>query len=105
VDFGTSWLAATKTIHLGLHLSNATPRDDVADWKLLTRVLAIALPPQAKSWKLCASMSLAQLWRDHSKRANCWLRFAGGFTEGFDTRDLAEAKTLLEELGLPRTPQ
>ena len=33
-----------------------------------------------------------------SKRANCLLRFYGWFTEGFDTRDLKEAKELLEEL-------
>jgi hypothetical protein len=34
-----------------------------------------------------------------SKRANWWLRFTDGFAEGFDTRDLKEAKALLEELG------
>jgi hypothetical protein len=32
-----------------------------------------------------------------SRRANCSLRFTG-VTEGFDTRDLKEAKALLEEL-------
>jgi hypothetical protein len=32
------------------------------------------------------------------KRANCWLRYNRRFTEGFDTRDLKEAKALLEEL-------
>jgi hypothetical protein len=45
-------------------------------------------------------MSLERLWRDQGKvreRANCLLRY-GWFTEGFDTRDLKEAKTLLEEL-------
>ena len=31
------------------------------------------------------------------KLANCWLRFTG-FTEGFDTLDLKEAKGLLEQL-------
>ena len=46
-------------------------------------------------------MNLARLWRDQGKdgkRANCMLRLTGGFTEGFDTRDLKEAKALLEEL-------
>ena len=33
-----------------------------------------------------------------SKRANFSLRVYGWFTEGFDTRDLKEAKALLEEL-------
>jgi hypothetical protein len=35
-----------------------------------------------------------------SKRANCWLRFTGGLREGFDTRDLKEAKAMLEELAV-----
>ena len=41
-----------------------------------------------------------------SKRANCWLRFTGGSRKGFDTRDLKEAKALLEELACvsARTP-
>jgi hypothetical protein len=44
-------------------------------------------------------MNLARLWRDQGccKRANFWLRFRW-FTEGFDTRDLKEAKVLLNEL-------
>jgi predicted ATPase len=29
----------------------------------------------------------------------------GWFTEGFDTRDLKEAKALLRELGSPQTPR
>ena len=33
-----------------------------------------------------------------SKSASCLLRFTGGFTEGFDTRDMKEAKVLLNEL-------
>jgi hypothetical protein len=31
-----------------------------------------------------------------SKRANCSLRCTGWFSEGFDTRDLKEAKALLK---------
>jgi predicted ATPase len=47
------------------------------------------------------AMSLARLWPDQGKREEardllapvyCW------FTEGFDTRDLKEAKALLDEL-------
>jgi hypothetical protein len=45
--------------------------------------------------------SSARLWRDQGKvqqsaRAACSVY--GWFTEGFDTRDLKEAKALLEEL-------
>ena len=48
-------------------------------------------------------MSLARLWRDQGKvhQARELLAPAyGWFTEGFDTRDLKEAKVLLEELAM-----
>jgi predicted ATPase len=44
---------------------------------------------------------MAQLWRDQGKRdetCNLIAPVYGWFTEGFDTRDLKEAKALLEEL-------
>ena len=47
-------------------------------------------------------MSLARLWRDQGKRKEAHELLApvySWFTEGFDTRDLKEAKALLEELG------
>ena len=65
------------------------------------RALAVARQQQAKSWELRASMSLARLWRDQGKVQQARELFApvyGWFTEGFDTRDLKEAKALLEEL-------
>ena len=49
------------------------------------RALAIARAQEAKSYELRAATSLAPLY--------AW------FTEGFDTRDLIDAKALLEELG------
>jgi predicted ATPase len=57
----------------------------------------------ATSLELRASMSLARLWRDQGKvqRARELLaRVYGWFTEGFDTRDLKEAKALLGELAV-----
>ena len=65
------------------------------------RALAVARQQQAKSWELRASMSLARLWRDQGKVSEARELLApvyGWFTEGFDTRDLKEAKALLEEL-------
>jgi predicted ATPase len=65
------------------------------------RALAVARQQQAKSWELRASMSLARLWRDQGKVQQARELLApvyGWFTEGFDTRDLKEAKGLLEEL-------
>ena len=66
------------------------------------RALAVARQQQAKSWELRAAMSLARLWRDQDKVQQARELLApvyGWFTEGFDTRDLKEAKALLEELG------
>ena len=55
----------------------------------------------AKSWELRAAMSMARLWRDQGKREAARDLLApvyGWFTEGFDTRDLKEAKALLDAL-------
>jgi class 3 adenylate cyclase/predicted ATPase len=63
--------------------------------------LAVARQQQAKSWELRAAMSLARLWRDQGKVSEARELLApvyGWFTEGFGTRDLKEAKALLEEL-------
>jgi predicted ATPase len=65
------------------------------------RALAIARKQQAKSLELRAAMSLARLWRDQGKVQQARELLApvyGWFTEGFDTRDLKEAKALLNEL-------
>jgi predicted ATPase len=65
------------------------------------RALAVARKQQAKSWELRAAMSMARLWRAQGKRDEARDLLApvyGWFTEGFDTLDLKEAKTLLEEL-------
>ena len=45
--------------------------------------------------------SLARLWRDRGNRReshNILARIYGWFTEGFDTLDLKQAKSLLDEL-------
>jgi predicted ATPase len=65
------------------------------------RALAVARQQQAKSWELRAATSMARLWRDQRKRDEARELLApvyGWFTEGFDTRDLKEAKALLTEL-------
>ena len=65
------------------------------------RALTVARQQQAKSWELRAAMSMARLWRDQGKRDEARELLApvyGWFTEGFDTRDLKEAKALLDEL-------
>ncbi len=61
----------------------------------------IARTQQAKSWELRATTSLARLLRDTGRQDEARAMLAeiyGWFTEGFDTADLKDAKTLLEEL-------
>jgi predicted ATPase len=61
----------------------------------------IARKQQAKSLELRAVMSLARLWQRQGKKEEARQLLAeiyGWFTEGFDTKDLQEAKALLEEL-------
>jgi predicted ATPase len=63
--------------------------------------LTIARRQQAKSLELRAAISLGRLWQRQGKRAEARELLAevyGWFTEGFDTADLQEAKTLLETL-------
>jgi tetratricopeptide (TPR) repeat protein len=65
------------------------------------RALSVARAQQAKSWELRAATSVARLWRDQGKVQQARELLApvyGWFTEGFDTRDLKQAKALLEEL-------
>ncbi|HZC55515.1 MAG TPA: hypothetical protein VE396_05625 [Xanthobacteraceae bacterium] len=65
------------------------------------RARAVARKQQAKSWELRAAISMARLWRDQGKRDKARDLLApvyGWFTEGFDTRDLKEARGLLDEL-------
>jgi predicted ATPase len=65
------------------------------------RALAVARQQQAKSWELRAAMSLARLWREQGKPQQARELLApiyGLFTEGFDTRDLKDAKALLDDL-------
>jgi predicted ATPase len=78
------------------------PKSDVAKAQAyFNRALDVARKQQAKSWELRAAMSMARLWRDQGKRdeaRDLLTPVYGWFTEGFDTRDLKEAKTLLDEL-------
>ena len=76
-------------------------RDAVKVEEYFELALSVARQQRAKSWELRAAMSLARLWREHDKVQQAHELLApvyGWFTEGFDTRDLKEAKVLLEEL-------
>jgi len=63
--------------------------------------LDVAREQQAKSWELRTATSLARLWRSQGKRQEArelLTSVHGWFTEGFATRDLIEAKALLDEI-------
>jgi DNA-binding winged helix-turn-helix (wHTH) protein/predicted ATPase len=62
--------------------------------------IKIAQQQKAKSWELRATIRLVRLYRDDSRReeARAMLRqIYDSFTEGFDTKDLQEARALLDE--------
>lgn len=83
-------------------ISLRSPQGDItAAGSYFDRALAVAREQQAKSWELRTATSLARLWhkRDEPQQALAVLTpVYGWFTEGFDTRDLKEAKELLHSL-------
>jgi tetratricopeptide (TPR) repeat protein len=78
--------------------TGGAPADAAA---LFHRALEIARAQEAKSFELRAATSLARLLHADGSDAEGRALLApiyGWFSEGFDTRDLVEAKTLLEQL-------
>ena len=62
---------------------------------------AIARQQRAKAWELRAATSLARLWQRQDKHQDARQMLAESyewFSEGFDTADLKDARTLLDEL-------
>jgi len=67
----------------------------------LRSAIEVARNQEAKSWELRSSMSLARFWSKQGKRGEARELLApvyAWFTEGFESRDLREAKALLETL-------
>jgi len=65
------------------------------------KATAIARRQSAKSLELRAVMSLSRLWQQRGKQHEAHkllVEIYGWFTEGFDTKDLQEAKALMQEL-------
>jgi predicted ATPase len=77
--------------------SNVQKEAEECFWK----AIEVARRQQAKSLELRAVMSLSRLWQQQGRQKDAHEMLAeiyGWFTEGFDTKDLQEAKALLEEL-------
>jgi predicted ATPase len=74
--------------------------DDAEAEVSLKKAIGVARRQSAKSWELRASTSLARLWQKQGKvdEAGQMLgEIYGWFSEGFDTPDLREARSLIEE--------
>jgi predicted ATPase len=96
---GAHWFAAELT-QLKAQLQLRNGNTDAAE-KLYCQALSVAREQEAKLWELRAAANLARLWRDQGRCAAARDLLApvySWFTEGFATRDLKEAKVLLDEL-------
>jgi class 3 adenylate cyclase/predicted ATPase len=96
---GERWFAAELNRRKG-ELLLRQGRPEAAEG-LCHKALAIAQEQEAKLWELRASTSLARIRRNQGRRSeghDLLARIYGWFTEGFATRDLKEARALLDEL-------
>jgi class 3 adenylate cyclase/predicted ATPase len=96
---GLRWFAAELNRHKGWLLLRQGHSE--AAEELYRKALNIAEEQEAKLWELRAAASLARLRRDqgrHREARDLLAPIYGWFTEGFETRDLQEAKALLEAL-------
>jgi predicted ATPase len=96
---GEHWLDTELYRHKGELLLRRGQSEAAED--LYRKAWGIAREQGAKLWELRAAVSLARLRRDHGCRSEARDLLApiyGWFTEGFDTRDLKEAKAFLDEL-------
>jgi class 3 adenylate cyclase/predicted ATPase len=83
----------------GVLLAEVGEPGQAASW--LQRAIDTARSQQAKSLELRAATSLARLWADRGKQAEARDLLApvyDWFTEGFETRDLQDARALLAAL-------
>jgi predicted ATPase len=98
------WEAELYRVMGSLLLGRATgkegsPKEEIEACFL--QALSVAGNRGAKSLELRAAMCLARLWQNVGKKAEARQVLAkvyGWFTEGFDTKDLTEAKALLQDL-------
>ena len=94
------WEAELHWLKGNLLLAHSTADPTPAE-ACLHQALEVARRQHAKSLELRAATSLARLWQSQGKGKEAYDLLApiyNWFTEGFDTADLQDAKTLLTEL-------
>jgi predicted ATPase len=95
-----AWEAEVHRLKGELLLARS-PSDQAGAEASFRQALDVARHQSAKSWELGAATSLARLWQQQGRTDEARELLApvySWFTEGFDTRDLKEAKALVEEL-------
>ena len=98
---GERWYEPELHRLTGALLLQQSADNDAEAQASFAHALDLARSQQAKSLELRAATSLGRLWQQQGKRTEAYELLAplyGWFTEGFDTADLQEAQTLLEEL-------
>jgi predicted ATPase len=100
-ETGERWaIAEILRVKANLLLTTGRGKAEEVEGALIES-LEIARQQQAKFWELRSATSLARLRRDQGKVQQARELLGpvyGWFTEGFDTRDLKEAKALLDTL-------
>jgi predicted ATPase len=98
---GERWCDA-ETYRIAADIALTSPDSDPARIDAyLDRALCVAREQGAASLELRAAISLARLWHNRGRRLDALNLLAPvfeRFTEGFQTTDLVEAKSLLESL-------
>jgi predicted ATPase len=99
----SDWVLATgATSPRALSFQSQDPKEVEREADVcFLKAIEVAQKQQAKSLELRATVSLARLWQQRGKQQEAYATLSEiytWFTEGFDTKDLQEAKALLEEL-------
>jgi predicted ATPase len=100
-EIGEHWTDAFLHRIRGEILLKSDPTSTARAEEAFLNALSVAQQQKARSFELQAATSLARIWRDQGKVQQGRELLApiyGWFTEGFDTRDLKEAKALLDKL-------
>jgi predicted ATPase len=98
-ETGERWWEARVHENRGRLLLQASSAAKADATRAFSRAVEIARSQGARLLELRATMSLAQLWAEDGERQRAYDLLApvyGWFTEGFDTADLKNAKTLLD---------